>query len=253
MSNDISFVICDALVGEPRMPFPDFTPTVADLRSEMQRLNFTSAIVRHRASVEIAGYFGNELLMDQIAGDAKLLPAWFVTPDGQEPEFDVKQLLDEMQAKGARLAWTDPQFEGFSLHPGYSGKLLAALQDRKIPLLLSYQKVDWDHLYLVLQDFPDLPIILLEVPRLGRNRMIEPLLERFSQLYLCLSSSFSVHKGFRDLCDRYGSSRWVFGSNYPTYESGAAVTSLMYAGLTTEEIEAIAHGNIERLLTEVKS
>ena len=60
-----------------------------------------------------------------------------------------------------------------------------------------------------------------------------------------------MHNYFRDLCNRYGPLRWVWGSAYPEYEGGAGVAGLTYSGLNDGEMAMVAHGNIERVLAEV--
>jgi len=90
------------------------------------------------------------------------------------------------------------------------------------------------------------------VPRFGRHRSLYALLERHPGLHLCLSSAYSVHEGLTDLVQNFGHTRFVWGTSYPEAEGGASVTLLTYAALTDAARAAIAHGNIERLLAEVK-
>ena len=242
---------CDALLGPPPVAPHGCLPDVRDLEAEMTRLGIDASVVRHRACLDANGDFGNRVLMEEISGHAKLIPAWFVTPDGYEPHFEPELLVDEMLALGVRLAWTDPMTQAFSLQPWCSGRLLSALQERQLPLLLSYSQVPPGDLHQALEAYPQLRVILLDLPRLGRNRQLEALLALHPHLYLCFGPSFSVHAGFWDLCNRYGHERWVWGAGYPTFEGGAAITGLTYSGLTAEEMEAVAHANLERLLAEV--
>jgi hypothetical protein len=244
-------IACDALLGAPRVPFCGYAPDVADLEAEMARLCIDTSIVRHRACLETAPYIGNDVLMAEIAGHDNLLPAWFVTPDGREPDWSPAVLVEKMIAAGALLAWLDPEAEMMSMQPWCSGELYETLQEHRLPLLLPYNKIKMDDLHLVLQAYPRLPIILFSVLRLGRNRLLEPLLEQHPQLYLCFGPTFSVHNYFRDLCNRYGPARWVWGAAYPEYEGGAGIAGLTYSGLNADEMAMVAHGNIERLLAEV--
>jgi hypothetical protein len=244
-------IACDALVGAPAVPPPDYLPDVADLAAEMTRLHISAAVVRHRACLQVSAHLGNDVLMDEIAGQPQLLPAWFVTPDGREPQFDPAFTLGQMLAAGARFAWTDPATEGFSLQPWCCGKLYEALVAHRVPLLLEYSAIKLPDLHEAMTAFPALRVVLLGVPREGRNRLIEPLLELHPELYLCFAPAFSVHCYWPDLCRRFGSHRWLWGTRYPDAEGGAAVTGLMYAGLTPEALQDVAHGNIERLIAEV--
>lgn len=217
----------------------------------MARLHISAAVVRHRACLQVSAHLGNDVLMEEIAGKPQLLPAWFVTPDGREPQFDPEFTLGQMLAAGARFAWTNPASEGFSLQPWCCGKLYGSLAEHRVPLLLEYGSINLQDLHEAMTAFPTLRVILLQVPRVGRNRLVEPLLELHPELYLCFAPAFSVHCYWPDLCRRFGPYRWLWGTHYPDAEGGAAVTALMYAGLTPEALTAVAHGNIGRLISEV--
>ncbi len=261
-------IACDALLGAPRVPqpnstiaadaqrgtlsehYPNYVPDVGDLESEMARLHIDASVVRHRACLDTAPYIGNDILMAEIADHPNLIPSWFITPDGREPDWDPRVIVEKMLTAGVRLAWLDPEAEMMSLQPWCSGKLYDVLQERRVPLLLNYAKVKADDLHIILQGYPRLPIVMINVARLGRNRLLEPLLAQHSQLYLTFGPSFSVHGYYRDLCNRYGPYRWVFGDNYPEFEGGAGITGLTYSGLNADEMAQVAHGNIERLLAE---
>lgn len=250
---DIQFIACDPLVGVPRVPAENgVRPDVADLRQEMTRLRITSALVRHRACVENDPYWGNRTLMEDVAGCAELLPVWALTPDGETPGFDPAALLRAMLDGGARAAWLSPAAHGYSPAPWCCADLYAALAEARVPLLVSYDEFDGDRLEAICTAFPALRLILLRVPRLGRNRILYPLLRRHAELYLCFAPTFSVHEGYRDLCDTFGAHRWVLGTGYPDTEGGAGITGLLYAGLSDAQLHAVAQGNIERLLAEVR-
>jgi len=244
-------IACDAFMGAPPVPGPDYLPDVGDLLAEMTRLHISAAVVRHRACLQVSAHLGNDVLMDEIAGHPELLPAWFVSPDGREPQFDPAFTLGQMIAAGGRFAWANPTAEGFSLQPWCCGRLYAALVERRVPLLVEYATTSLQDLHEAMAAFPELRVVLLQVPRVGRNRLVEPLLELHPRLHLCFAPAFSVHEYWPDLCRRFGPHRWLWGTHYPDAEGGAAVTGLMYAGLDPEALQAVAHGNIERLMAEV--
>jgi len=240
------------MIGPPRVPSPDYVPTVADLLSEMDRLHIDASIVRHRTCLDVAPYTGNDVLMEQISSQDRLIPAWFVTPDGREPDFDPETLVAHMLAAGVKVAWTDPASEDFIFQGWLCRRLFGALAEARIPLVVEYGKVNLSDIHGVLSEFPGLRLILTQIPRLGRNRKLEPLLELHPELYLCFGPSFSVPGYWPDLCRRYGDHRWIWGSGYPDMEGGAGISGLVYSGLTGEQMNFVAHGNIERLLSEVR-
>lgn len=250
----MKLIACDALMGPPRMPLDGCRPDKADLLSEMARVSIESAIVRHRGALEFGPFDANKVILDELSDADNLLPSWFLTPDGFEPEFDIAKTVSEMIDAGVKICWTNPSAEAacFSILPWCSGPLYEALQAKQIPLLLDYETVTADELNTVLTDFGALRVILINADREGRNRRLYPLLKAHRNLYLCLSHSYSVHLGTEDLCQIFGIDRWVFGMGYPEAEVGAAVAGLMYTDIDDEAKEAIAYGNIERLLGEVK-
>lgn len=253
MSADIRLITCDPIMGLPRVPPANGSrPDAADLRQEMARLRVAAALVRHRACLDNDPYWGNRTLMEEAAGSPEFLPVWALTPDGEGPGFDPADTVRAMLAAGVRAAWLAPSAHGYSPMPWCGGDLYAALSAARVPVLISYQEVKGDPLYAIGAAFPELRLILTTVPRLGRNRMLYPLLRQHTAWLVCFDPVFSVHQGHRDLCDTFGSHRWVLGTGYPDAEGGSGISGLMYAGLRDDELEAVAHGNIERVLAEVR-
>jgi len=245
-------VICDPLVGAPRAPEAGPAPTVDDLRAEMSRLRVRGALVRHRACVEIGAWFGNDVLGEQVAARESMRPVWALTPDGRGPDFAIGAAVAQMLAAGVRAAWMSPSAHLFSPLPWCAGHMYDLLQTARVPLLVRQDELSPDQVHAVCEAFGQLRLVLLRVGRLGRNRHLYPLLSRHENLHLCFDPFLSVFGGFGDLCRRFGEHRWVLGTGYPDAEGGAGITGLMYAGLDDQAVEAIAHGNIERLLKEVR-
>ena len=247
----LKLIACDPVVGLPRVPMDNgIRPTVADLLGEMARLNISVAITRHRACIDNAPYFGNDVLLEETAAYPELIPAWVLTPDGCEPDFDIRCTVDTMLSRGVKVAWMYPKEHSYTPKPWCAGPMYAALEETRAPLLVEYDQVSADDVHDICSAYPQLRLVLLNTPRLGRNRLIYALLDQHPNLHLCFGPHFSVHEGFIDLCRRYGPHRWVFGMGYPSAEGGAGVTGLLYAGLRENECRAIAHENIERLLGE---
>jgi hypothetical protein len=228
---------------------------VDDLLSEMRRLGIERALVRHRVCLEASHEIGNALLMNEITGHDVLFPVWYVRLDGLEGELGPSQVVEQLLELGVRAAWTTlgGRDVPFLLDPWCSGKILSALERHRVPLLLSYGDVLPNTLREVLTTFPGLTIVLLEVPRLGRNPILYPLMEQHPNLVLCVSALYGVHLGLEDLCKHFGDDRIVFGSTYPKCEGGASVAALTYAELPSETKEAIAGRNLERILKGVRA
>jgi len=244
-------IACDPVVGLPRVCPEWYRPDKPDLFSQMDCIGVTRALVRHRAAYEAGLIAGNTALVQTIANEERLLPMWYITPDGMEPDYDPEKMIATFLARGTCAFWADPKEEGFSILPWCSGPLYEVLVQRRLPLFLDFKKVEADDLDVVLSAFPELRLVLFGVPRLGRHRLVYPLLKRHASLHLVLSYTYSVHWGIEDLCRSFGHARWVFGMGYPEAEVGASLTGLTYAGISDDAKEAIAWGNVERLLSEV--
>lgn len=248
---NITLIACDAMLGMPRVASADMIPDVHDLHREMERLRIRRAVVRHRGCLENAPEFGNRVLMEEVADCPDLLPAWALTNDGFAPDFDPDATVQQLLRAGVKLAWMTPQTHGFSPLPWCTGALYAALQTAQVPLLVDYEQITPDAIHEVCTAFPRLRLILLRAPRIGRHRLLYPLLTLHHELYLCFSLTYSVHAGFTDLCNTFGIHRWVFGAGYPEAEGGSSLMSLFYSGLPEAAIRAIACENMQRLLDEV--
>ena len=246
-------IACDPLVGLPRVPLENgVQPDLSDLRTEMVRLHIAGALVRHRLCVDNGPYTFNRVLVEELQGQTGLRPVFMLTPDGETPEFAVANSVRDALRANAAAAWIHTKDQFYSPSTWCCGELYAALQATRLPLLIEYDQVSGEQLHDIASNFPELRLILLRIPRIGRNRNLYPLLKQHPNLFGCFDPPFSVFQGFRNLCDTFGPDRWVFGMGYPAAESGAAITGLMYAGLNDSELEAVGHRNLERLLAEVK-
>lgn len=248
----LKLIACDALVGLPRKPYPLFRPDAADLDRELARLQIAAAVVRHRQCVENFPHWGNDVLAREAAGRAAWIPAVCLTPDGAPDDYSLATTMARAFERGMRIAWISPREHMYSPRPWCSGKLYAACTEARLPLLVDYRGITLDEIEEILTAFPSLRLVVTQVPRFGRHRSLYTLLERHPSLHLCLSSAYSVHEGIPDLVDKFGHARFVWGTSYPEAEGGASVTLLTYAELSDAARAAIAHGNIERLIAEVR-
>lgn len=247
----LKLIACDPLVGLPRKPYPWLRPDVADLQSELARLQISAAIVRHRQCLENFPHWGNAVLAREIAGQPNLISAVCLTPDGAPEDFACERTFARALAAGMRVGWISPKEHMYSPRPWCTGPLYAACVAARLPLLLDYRQVSLDEVDEIMTAHPALRLVLLQVPRLGRHRALYALLGRHPGLHLCVSSAYSVHEGLPELVDKFGHARFVWGSNYPEAEGGASITLLTYANISDAAKSALAHGNIERLLAEV--
>ncbi len=252
VAEGISHFDCDAVIGRPRAPLPNVEPGVEDLLAEMARLGVSKALVRHRACSEVGPETGNELVLAQTAGRDELAPVWMLTPDSFLEPGGAQAGTGRMLDSGVAAAWMHPAGQDYVLEPWCCRRVLTALAERRVPLIVEWENVTGRQLHEVLAAFPRLPLVLLRSPRMGRNRTLYALLEEHENLHVAVTPTYSVYRGIEDLCGRFGPSRFLFGTGYPEVEGGAAVCMLSYAQISEQDRLAIASGNLERLLREVE-
>jgi len=249
------FIDCECMVGESAEPLPHgVVANEADLLSEMDRLHIDKALVRHRLCLGCDARTGNSALVKEISENDRLVRVKMVLPEGERPDFDAAGAVAAMGEEGFGVAWICPSAgqNPYPLRRWCAGAMLSALEERRMPALIQLNSVEAHELYEVLCGYPRLPVILIGLPRLGRHRTIWSLAEECKNLYLCIGQKFAVLEGISQLCRTIGADRLVWGSGYPDAEGGAAVTNLMYSGVSRSEQEQIASGTIERLLSEVR-
>ncbi len=223
-------------------------PTVAALRSELDRAGIAAALVHSTIAVEYDPPTGNDLLSAALAGERDLHACWVLLPPATEefpPPEELLSIMAERNVRAARLC-PGPARHSFSLEPWCSGELLTALAAARVPLLLDLDDTNWSHLAQVLKSYPALPVVLTGVTY-RIDRYLFPLLNQFPQLHVELSGYQGLH-AIEQFVARFGPERLIFGSHLPLFEPGATITNLCYAAFDDDAKSLIAHGNLERLL-----
>jgi hypothetical protein len=239
---------CDTMIYEHTAPEVTYKSDMDDLKNEMARLRVSKSLVRHGGSLKTDPGFCNEDLKRKTKREGTLVPVWFISPGRKGADFS----FADFKKNNIKAVWTDPASANAPLQSWIWKDTLDAVQERRAPLLLSHKSASPGEIHQIMTDFPRMRVILLDLPRLGRQPAVEALLKAHSELFLCFNPSFSVHGGYKDLCARHGSHRWVWGWGYPSAEGGAGLTGLVYSGMSGPEMRAAAFENIERLLSEVR-
>ncbi|MEG2624189.1 MAG: amidohydrolase family protein, partial [Clostridia bacterium] len=130
------------------------------------------------------------------------------------------------------------------------GAQLGLFSELKIPLYLS-PSIGFEYIYQVLREFPNLTVILYNIGWWPSARLVYPLLARYPNVYF-ETGDFSMLRGYEEVTERFGAERMLFGTNFPTNSMAGSIYCLETANISAEDREKIAHGNIERLLDEVR-
>jgi len=208
-----------------------------DLLAEMDRFFIREAVTSHWTAEEYDAVTGNALLARD--RHPRLTPAWSVRPD-----------LHLNQPQAVRLTPAVQQ-HNFSLAPWCSKTLLDYLQEHKIVTLIAKPDIEWSDLQSLIENFPRLPIVLLDTGYRA-DRHLFPLLEKYPSLHFD-SATYLAHRQLEAFVDQYGPSQILFGSRLPLYTPAAALGVLATARINPDDRTAIAGGNLRTLLAAVRA
>jgi hypothetical protein len=225
-----------------------YAKDTAELLAEMDWCGIERALVYH------AGMRFNDALAynARLAGEAgavdRLAGSWAILPS-QTGEFPQPEaLLREMQAHGIRALRAFPDEHRYQLDKRTFGELFEALIEHRIPLFVKQNIVSIGGL---LAECPGLTVVAMNVGPHSLERYLRPLLDAFPTLYVD-TSHYMVDGLIEEFVERYGPERLLFGSGFPDVCSGAALLRLAQAEISETARAAIAGGNLERLLAEVR-
>lgn len=210
----------------------------AGLIGEMDRFGIRDALVSHWTAEEYDADEGNRALARDVR--PRFTPVWAALPD--------RASLDALAARRPLAVRLTPgaQQHNFSLSPWSAGPLLEYLQTYSVITLIPRPDVDWDVLVRMLESFPRLVVVLLDVGYRS-DRYLFPLLDRFAGLHFD-SATYLAHRQLEVFVNSRGSERVLFGSRLPLYTPAAALGVLASARIGSEARLAVAGGNLRRLL-----
>jgi hypothetical protein len=246
----LMFFDANCSVGRVGYPHLFDIPDAAGLKREMATAGVEEALVYHTIARNADPRLGNSRLMDEIAGHPELHPVWVVLPHHTAEMPHPSRLLPEMKARGVRAVRMFPTkiHHSFSMADWCAGELLSALESARVPLILDAEIVPWEDVHGLLKTYPRLPLIVANC-NYRQNRFLYPLFEKSQNLYV-ETSWFMGGGAVEDVVGRFGPRPLLFGTNMPGYTGTAAVALIAYADIDRKDKEAIAGGNLRRILEE---
>ena len=238
---------CNCSYGISGRPPLRYAKDTAELLAEMDWCGIERALVYHAGMRFNDAIAYNARLAEEVAGSERLAGSWAILPS-QTGEFPRPEaLLGEMKANGIRALRAFPDEHRYQLDRRTFGELFDALIEQRIPLFVKQNIVAIGGL---LAECPGLTVVAMNVGPHSLERYLRPLLDAFSTLQV-ETSHYMVDGLIEGFVERYGPDRLLFGSGFPDVCSGAALLRLAHAEIDDTAREAIAGGNLERLLGEV--
>jgi hypothetical protein len=235
-----------ASFGPYRIPALRQAYTAEELLSELDYSGNDRALVYHTAQRYDSPSEGNRIILDGLAGHARLLPTWVTIPThtGELPPVDA--FIAQMAIANVQALRLFPDDHRYFLDEVSLGDQLRTYADRKIPLFI---RASLDQIGALLKSFPDLVVVTGTQGGNLLDRFAWPLVARFPNLYL-ETAGYLVDGVLEAFCGRFSSSRLIYSSGFPDQAPGASKLMLKHADITPADVSAIAHGNLERILAE---
>lgn len=208
------------------------------LLREMDRFCIRRGLASHWECEEYDVVLGNEALERELG--PRITPAWGVLPG--EPFL---KLLAAREPAAVRLTPARQQ-SNFSLAGWCAGDLFDYLQQHAVVTLIASADIGWNDVATLLENFPRLPLVLLETGYRA-DRYLFPLLKRFPALHFD-SSTYLAHRQLEAFVESHGPDRILFGTRLPLYTPAAALGVLASSRISDADRLAVAGGNLRRLL-----
>lgn len=248
----MEFFDCNAYFGLPAQRPLAPVGSAELLLAEMDRAGVDRALVWHIAQHDVAPQTGNAMLAEAIAPHRRLRGCWTMLPN-QAREFpEPDELFRQMREARVTSIRVFPESHKFLLNGVSMGVLLDAMSRRRVPLFLSMSRgMSWRGVYDVLAEFPELTCVVCDHGCWGEDRLFRPLIERYHNVAVD-TSQYLLDGGIEAFVTDYGARRMLYGSGFPESYFGGMMMAIKHAQIPPAAKEAIAHGNLERMIEEVR-
>ena len=216
----------------------------------MARCRIDNALAYHIVAKDGETQDGNELLLDEIRDIPQLQPQWCAIPATYDEFLHADALCAAMKENGVRTLRIAPKNFAHSVAPYAMKELMDFAADCHIPVFFDYGEAPCDAMYDLCHNYPHVNFVVTNTAY-GLNRWLGPVLDNCDNLYLG-TGNYVVHGGLATFCRYYSADRLIFNTNLPFGSATAAISMVCFADIAREEKELIAHGNLERLLEEVR-
>ena len=249
----MNFFDCNAFLGlaSVREIYPPVF-TTEDFLAEMDFNGVDRALVWHIAQRDVSPQAGNEMLAGAIAAQPRLTGCWTIQPNQAHEYAPFPSFLKAMQAARVPALRTFPLDHHFYLNAVSMASWLEPMVTHRVPLFLSVRYgANWDIVYNILAEFPELVCVLCDHGVWGEDRRFRPLIEKYPHLYVD-TAQYMLDGGIESFVADYGPQRLLYGSGFPASYFGGMIMTIHHARISDEAKEAIAGKNLERILAEVR-
>lgn len=250
----MQFIDINTILGE--WTFKKFyLQTVEDLKKEMNRLGIIQSYVIDTKAWLSELSVGNEATFSLAKNEDMITPVMVMTPLIDREHGGKDHVIEQICKNRVGAVRLFPQDHKFTLHPWNIDKLFTIMSDLKMPVFIDRMELsgdfdEYDQLYHLCREYPDVPIVLM-TPGYRTARMIYPILEKCKNFHIDTSLLIACSV-IEEVVQEVGSEHILFGSRCPYLEPGTFVGRVLYADISTQDKEKIAHQNIEQLHQQIQ-
>ena len=253
----LKFFDCEVGVGRTAFSYPSLT-SAQEALAMMDHYAIEKALVYDREAHESGVFDRFDFIMEFCHHNPRLLPTIPILPPATGEQPPPKDLAGIILARGIKAVRACPHNHRFMFDAFSMGRLLAELEDHRIPVFHTSMAVedhpwnhapDWRNIREVALAFPRLPIIVAYTGMLQGRRLL-PLLEGCPNVLADLTCASFQFVEF--VAERFGSGRLVLASHFPCMDPGQYTTSINYCGLDEKARDDIAFGNLQRLVEGIR-
>jgi hypothetical protein len=249
----MKFFDCNAFLGRPAQKgiYPPLS-TAGEFLAEMDYCGVDKALIWHIAQHDASPQAGNALIASAIHGHLRLSGCWSILPNQAHefPPFD--SFLELMRHAHITALRAFPLDHHFLLNEVSMGAWFEPMVVHRVPFFISVERgANWDIVYNILSEFPDLVCVVCDHGCWGEDRRFRPLVERYPHVYID-TANYLLDGGIEAFVADYGPERLLFGSGFPATHFGGMIMALKHARISEEAKTAIAGKNLERILSEVR-
>ena len=247
----LKFIDARCQLGRRSIVQPGEPLTKADILELMDRCHIEKAVAYHAVAKEGEMRVGNRHLLEDTKDDPRFIRQWCAMPSAFGEFMSVEDLFAGMKHHNVTSLRLLPKTCNYSLRPYALGKMMDAAADCHVPVFINlHEELNCEELYDLCSAYPAVNFVLGNTSY-RENRKFAFILQQCSNLYIS-TGNYVIHQGLKTFCSYVGAQRLIFDTGLPTGSATAAVSLVNFAEISKEEKELIAHGNLERLLSEVR-
>jgi uncharacterized protein len=256
---EIGFFDASCWYGMSNQPRRALIPSFEHLQEEAGRIGFRGCNVSNLISKYLRPQQGNSLVIDDInamesSDPISFVPSVVVSPWAFDSETHFGEYLFEMLAAGVKSVRLFPRTHNYLLTDWSFGYVLPLIASQRLPLFVWTKEFDWQRIFEIAQAYPIMPVVVeqCDVEAFFNLGYIRPLLDECKNVYI-VTNRMHEYAVLDYLVEQYGGSRFIFGSHIPLDDPYAQLAVVTMGLFSRQQKEQIAHENLEKLFSEVRS